>query len=95
VVWPDRILRIKIHRAIPDRINQRRERHGRAGVAGLRRLDRINRKGTDSVDGQLFHFFISHKFYFRYLMPCPSFGGDVVGFVSCPAGFGSVGEAVA
>ena len=50
-VRPDRVLRIEAHDAVPDRINQRRERHRRAGVSGLRLLDRIYRESTNSVDG--------------------------------------------
>ena len=69
-IRPDRVLRIKIHHAIPDRVNQWRERHGRAGVTRFRRLNRVNGEGANCIDGQLFYFFITHKFYFRYLMFC-------------------------
>src|SRR5215470_9900926 len=49
-VGPDRILRIEAHRAVPDRVNQRRERHGRAGVPGLGLLHRIYRERANGVD---------------------------------------------
>ena len=49
-VGPDGVLRIEAHDAIPDRVNQRRERHRRAGVPGLSLLYRIYREGPNSVD---------------------------------------------
>lgn len=72
-VGPDWVLRIKIHHPVPERINQRRQRHGRAGVAGLGRLHGINRKGTDGINRQLFHLGIVHKFSF---VRCRSFNDD-------------------
>ena len=54
-VGPDRVLRIEVHDAVPDRVDQRRERHRRAGVAGLGRLHRVDREGADRVDGKLVH----------------------------------------
>ena len=41
-VGPDRVLRIEAHGAVPDRVDQRRERHRRAGVSGLGRLHRLS-----------------------------------------------------
>ena len=49
-VRPDRVLRIEAHDAIPDRINQRRQRHWRTGMSGFRLLDRIDRKRANCVD---------------------------------------------
>src|SRR6266581_1897636 len=49
-VGPDGVLRIEAHDAIPDRVNQRRERHRRAGMPGLRLLYRIYREGANGVD---------------------------------------------
>src|SRR6266480_170871 len=49
-VGPDRILRIEAHDAIPDRVNQRGERHRRARVPGLGLLDRIYRESANCVD---------------------------------------------
>src|SRR2546422_4159412 len=43
-VGPDGVLRIEAHDAIPDRVNERRERHRRAGVTGLSLLYRIDRE---------------------------------------------------
>src|SRR4029453_46878 len=43
-VRPDRILRVKAHDAIPNRINQRGQRHWRAGMSGFCLLDRIDRE---------------------------------------------------
>ena len=34
-IGPDRILGIELHHAIPERVNQRRERHRRAGMPGF------------------------------------------------------------
>ena len=34
-VGPDRVLRIEAHHAVPERVDQRRERHRRAGMSGL------------------------------------------------------------
>ena len=49
-VGPDRILRVEAHHAVPERVDQRRERHRRAGVPGLGRLHRIHRERADGVD---------------------------------------------
>ncbi len=49
-VGPDWVLRIEAHDAIPDRVDQRRERHRCAGVPGLGLLDRIDRKRANCVD---------------------------------------------
>src|SRR5215470_3708410 len=52
-IWPDRVLRIEAHDLVPDRVDQRCERHGRAGMARLRLLDCIDRERSDRIDGQL------------------------------------------
>src|SRR5437879_4642403 len=49
-VGPDRVLRIEAHDAIPDRVDQRCERHRCAGVPGLRLLYRIYRERANCVD---------------------------------------------
>src|SRR5215831_1472208 len=49
-VGPDRVLRIEAQDALPERVNQWRERHRRAGVPGLRLLDRIHREGANGID---------------------------------------------
>ena len=50
------ILRVEMHDPVPNRVNQRRQRHRRAGMAGFGRLHRIDRKRADGVDGQLVRF---------------------------------------
>src|SRR5262249_6093544 len=52
-VGPDRVLRIEAHHAVPDRVDERRQRHRRAGVPRLGALDRIDRERADGVDRQL------------------------------------------
>ena len=59
-VGPDRVLRIEAHDAVPDRVDQRRQRHRRAGVPGLGLLDRIDRQGADGVDRQLIQLLVGH-----------------------------------
>src|SRR4029077_3315718 len=49
-VRPDRVLGIESHDAIPDRINQRSQRHWCTGMPGLGLLDRIDRERTNCVD---------------------------------------------
>src|SRR5262249_10837198 len=49
-VWPDRVLRIKIHHAVPDGVNQWRQRHRRTGMARFCLLDSIDRERADGVD---------------------------------------------
>ena len=49
-VGPDRVLRIEAHDAIPNRVNQRRQRHWRTGMPGLGLLDRIDRERANCVD---------------------------------------------
>jgi hypothetical protein len=49
-VRPDRVLRIKAHDAVPDRVDQWRKRHGRAWVSGLRLLHRIYRESANRID---------------------------------------------
>src|SRR4029077_1472750 len=52
-IRPDRILRVKTHDAIPNRVDERRERHGRAGMSGLGLLHGIDRERANGVDAQL------------------------------------------
>jgi len=73
-IWPNRVLRIELHDPVPDRVNQRRQRHGRAGMPGLGLLDGIDRKGADRVYGQLVQFLISHlRLSFVLLLGCGRF----------------------
>src|SRR5262245_23335949 len=55
-IGPDRILRIEAQDAIPDCVDQRRERHRRAGVPGFGLLHCVDRKRADGVDAQLIEF---------------------------------------
>src|SRR5262249_60651865 len=55
-IGPDRILRIEAQDAIPDRIDQWRERHRRAGGSGFGLLHRVDRKRANGVDAQLIEF---------------------------------------
>ena len=48
-IGPDRILRIEAQDAIPDRVDQRRERHRRAWVTGFGLLHRVDRKRSNRV----------------------------------------------
>jgi hypothetical protein len=59
-VGPDRVLRVEAHDAVPDRVDQRGERHRRAGVPRLGLLDRVNRKRADGIDTQLINFHACH-----------------------------------
>src|SRR5256886_13217655 len=52
-VWPDRILRIEAHHAVPDRVDSRRQRHRGPGVPRLGAFDRIDRERADRVDREL------------------------------------------
>src|SRR5215467_2966972 len=49
-VRPNGILGIEAHNAIPDRVNQRSERHRCTRMPGLRLLDRVYRERTNCVD---------------------------------------------
>ncbi len=60
-VGPDRVLGVEAHDPVPQRVDQRRQRHRRAGMAGLRLLDRIDRQGADAVDRQLVELDFCHR----------------------------------
>lgn len=51
-IWPDRILRVEAHDPVPERIDQRSQRHRRAGMARIRLLDRVDGECADRVDRQ-------------------------------------------
>ena len=59
-VRPDRVLRIEAHDPVPERIDQRRQRHGRAGMARVGLLHGIDRQRADGVDGQLIELLLRH-----------------------------------
>src|SRR4051794_30449714 len=52
-IGPDRVLWIESHDAIPQCVDQWRERHRGARVAGLSALYRIDRKCTYRIDAEL------------------------------------------
>ena len=60
-VWPDRILRIEAHHAVPDRVDSRRQRHRGPGVPRLGALDRIDRERADRVDRKLVELGVCHR----------------------------------
>jgi hypothetical protein len=49
-IGPDRILRIKAHDPVPQRVDQRRQRHRRAGMTRFRLLDRVDGERADRID---------------------------------------------
>ena len=57
---PDRVLRVEVQDPVPQRVDQRRQRHRRAGMARLRLLDRIDGQRADGVDGELVELFLGH-----------------------------------
>jgi len=59
-VGPDGVLRIVLQHPVPDRVDQRRQRHRRARMAGLRLLHGIDRERAYRVDRQLNCVFIVH-----------------------------------
>src|SRR5436309_10177978 len=61
-IGPDGILGIEPHHAVPERVDQRCERHRSAGVSGPGLLDRIDREGADRVDAQLIELRVRHGF---------------------------------
>ena len=62
-VGPDGVLGVEAQDAIPDRVNQRCQRHRCAGVSGLGLLDRVYGEGADGVDRQLNHFIVAHGLF--------------------------------
>ena len=60
-VRPDRILRIEAHDPVPERVDERRQRHRRAGMAGLRLLNRIDRQRANAIDRQLIQLRSGHR----------------------------------
>ena len=54
-IGPDRILGIEVHDAIPEGVDQGRERHRRSRMSRVGRLDCIHRQRPNGVDGELGH----------------------------------------
>ena len=69
-VGPDRVVRIEMHHAVPDRVDQGRERHRRAGVAGIGLLDRVHRERADGIDRQLIQLLVGHDLTFGSSCTC-------------------------
>jgi hypothetical protein len=59
---PDWILRIEMHHAVPDRVDQRRKRHRCARMPGLGLPDCIDGKRANCIDTQLIDFGLSDWF---------------------------------
>ena len=59
-IWPDRVLRIEAHDPVPERVDQRRQRHRCAGMARIRLLDRVDGERADRVDRKLIEVFRRH-----------------------------------
>ena len=51
-VRPDRVLGVEAHDPVPERVDERRERHRRAGVTGIGRLHAVDRQRADGVDAK-------------------------------------------
>jgi hypothetical protein len=60
-VRPDRILRIEAHDPVPERVDQRRQRHRRAGMPGFGLLDRIDGQRANGIDRQLIQLRGGHR----------------------------------
>ena len=66
---PDRVLRIEPRDAVPERVDQGRERHRRAGVSRVRCLHRMDRKSADGIDTQSIQLRVCHgSSHLRVLM---------------------------
>ena len=59
-IGPDRILRVEAHDPVPDRVDERRQRHRRAGMTGFRLLDGVDRERADRVDRQEVEVLVGH-----------------------------------
>ena len=59
-VGPDRVQRIEVHHAVPERVDERRQCHRRAGMARFGALDRIDGERADGVHRQTVELGICH-----------------------------------
>ena len=75
-IGPDRVLRIEAHDPVPERVDQRGQRHRRAGMARLRLLDGIDGKGADRIDRQLIELLLGHAVSTSVAVP-PSLNSDM------------------
>jgi hypothetical protein len=60
-VRPDRILRIEPHDPVPERVDQRRQRHRRPRMPGIGLLDRVDRQRANAIDRQLIQLGVLHR----------------------------------
>jgi len=60
-VGPNRILRIKAHDPVPQRVDERRKRHRRAGMSGFGLLHGVDRERANRVDRQLIELRVGHR----------------------------------
>jgi hypothetical protein len=60
-VRPDRVFRIEAHDPVPERVDERRQRHRRPGMSGIRLLDRIDRQRANAIDRQLVQLRVRHR----------------------------------
>ena len=51
-VGPDRVIRIKAQKILPERVDHGRQRHRRAGMAGIGLLYGIHRQSANGVDAE-------------------------------------------
>ena len=59
-IGPDWVLRIEAQDLVPNRVDQRRQRHRRAGMTGVRLLDGVDRQRADRIDRELVELFVGH-----------------------------------
>ena len=59
-IGPDRVQRVELHIAVPDRVDQGGEGHGSSGMPGFGLLNSIDREGPDRIYGQLDHIGTGH-----------------------------------
>ena len=84
-IGPDRILRIEAHDPVPDRVDQRRQRHRRAGMARLGLLDGVDGQRADRVDRQLIELFGGHIVRLPFLASAFAIGYDLAWLLKMPA----------
>src|SRR5580658_4984146 len=68
-IGPDRILGIEPHDPVPDRIDQRRQRHRCSRMSGLCLLNGIDCQCADRIDRQLVEIDVSHAAAFSIWPP--------------------------
>ena len=70
-IWPSRIIRIKAQKALPQRVNDRRQGHRGARMAGLGLLHSVHGQRTDRIDAQFVDGSIARRrASYSYLRHC-------------------------